>query len=160
MIESNLDTTKDQGHIVLCPNTSTSWRTTKIILCCISCIALLIATGFAFAGLWMILPFAGLEVMALVLLTLWVAHQCQRQQVIYLDGERILVEQGHHVPKFTWEAELFWTRLIIDKSPYRGHANRLILRSKHEQLEIGEFLNEQDKKKLIAELRGVVKVVS
>lgn len=160
MIESNLDSTIGQGHIVVCPNRSAHWQRTKLWLWCISTVALLISVGFALAGLWLILPFAGFEVMALVFLTSWVAHQCHRQQVIYIDDGRVLVEKGRHAPKVSWEAELFWARLVVDPPVYRGHPNKLFLRSKQQKIEIGEFLNEQDKKRLVAELRGMIHVVS
>lgn len=161
MIESNLDSSRGRGQIVVCPNSSGQWQTTKLFLWLVSILALLIATAFALLGLWLILPFAGLEILALVSLIYWVAHQCRRQQVIHVDDNRIRVETGHHSPSFTWESELFFTRLFIDKPPYRdGQPLKLFLRSQQQQLEIGEFLNEQDKKKLIAELRGVVAVVS
>lgn len=159
MIESNVDIARRHGHIVISPNLSVQWRTTKIFLWITSCFALLIASLFALAGLWMILPFTGVEVIALVLLMCWVACQCRRKQVIYVDDHRIRVEKGYRTAKRVWDSEIFWTRLIIDKSPHRGHQNKLFLRSKQRQLEIGEFLNEYDKKKLIAELRSLINVV-
>jgi len=159
MVESNIDIAQGRGHIVVSPNLSSQWHTTKILLWIISCIALLIAAIFASLGLWMILPFTGFEVLALVLLTYWVACRCRHKQVIHFDDNRIRVEKGYRTPRLAWDSELFWTRLIIGKSPYRGHPNKLILRSKQQQLEIGEFLNEHDKKKLIAELRHVISVV-
>lgn len=158
MVESNVDSAGD-GHIVVSPNLSSQWQTTKILLWIISCVALFIGTIFAFLGLWMILPFAGIEVLALVLVTYWVACRCRHKQVIHFDDNRIRVEKGYLTPRLAWDSELFWTRLIINKSPYRGHPSKLILRSKQQQLEIGEFLNEHDKKKLIAELRHVISVV-
>lgn len=161
MIESNLDISKGQGHIVVCPNMSGQWQTTKLFLWIVSSLALLIATVFALLGLWMILPFAGLEIIALVSLMYWVAHQCRRKQVIHLGENRIRVEKGFHLPNSTWESELFFTRLFIDKPPYRGgQPLKVFLRSKQQQLEIGEFLNEQDKKKLITELRGIINFVN
>ena len=161
MIESNLDSVKGQGQIVVCPNMSGQWQITKLFLLLVSCLALLIATAFAFLGLWLILPFAGLEIIALVSLIYWVAHQCRRKQVITFSESRVLVEQGIDIPKSRWESELFFTRLVIDKPPYRnGQPLKVYLRSQQQQLEIGEFLNEDDKKKLIAELRGVISIVN
>lgn len=156
MIESNVDIARGRGHIVLSPNQSAQWRVTKIFLWLTSCYMLLIASLFALAGLWMVFPFAGIEVIALVVLMSWVACQCRCKQVIYLCDNRIRIEKGYRSPRVVWDSEIFWTRLIIDKAPYRGHPNKLILRSKQQQLEIGEFLNEHDKKKLITELRNVI----
>lgn len=161
MIESYLDIAKGRGHIMVCPNMSGQWKTTKLFLWIVSSLALLIATAFALLGLWLILPFAGLEIVALVSLMVWVAHQGRRKQVIHFEDNRIRVEKGYHVPESTWESELFFTRLVIDKPPYRGgQPLKVFLRSKQQQLELGEFLNEQEKKKLIAELRSMINVVN
>ena len=161
MVESNLDISKGQGHIVVCPNMSGHWQITKLFLWIISCLALFIATAFALLGLWVILPFAGLEVMALVSLMYWVAHRCRRKQVITLNNNRILVETGYTSPESSWESELFFTRLYIDKPPYRdGKPMKVFLRGKQQQFEVGEFLNEEDKNKLITELRSVISIVN
>lgn len=159
MIESNIDIAQARGHIVVSPNLSAQWRTTKIFLCIVSTVVLVIASVFTLLGLWMILPFAGLEVFALIGVMYWVAHQCHQQQVIYLDDHRIRVEKGYRTPKLTWDSELFWTRLIVNKPPHHWHPKKLILRGRQQQLEIGEFLNETDKKMLIVELRPLISVV-
>ena len=158
MIESKLDSIKGEGHIMVCPNMSGDWRTTRLLLWLVSSVALIIAGSFASIGLWLILPFAGLEVIALVVLMWWVAHQCCRKQVITIEDNRVIVEKGYHSPNFTWESEIFWTRLVIHKPPYRGHPSRLFLCSRQETLEIGEFLDEKEKKNLVAEICQVVTV--
>jgi uncharacterized membrane protein len=161
MVESNLDISKGQGHIVVCPNMSGQWQTTKLFLWLISSLVLFIATIFALLGLWVILPFAGIEIIALVSLMYWVTHQCRRKQVITLSDNRIFVEAGYTSPGSSWESELFFTRLFVDKPPYRdGKPVKVFLRGRQQQLEIGEFLNEEDKQKLITELRSVIIVVS
>ena len=159
MVEISLDSTKQHGQIIMYPNRSASWQSVKRFLWVISIFAFTIAFTFAFYGLWMVLPFAGLEILALVLLMYWVALQCRRQQVIRFGDHQIIVEKGYETPNQTWTSELFWTRLVIDRPPGYGRPQRLYLRSKQQQLEIGEFLNEEDKKRLVAELRGVVNVV-
>ena len=159
MIESNLDIHQSEGHIIVCPNMSSRWKATRMLLWFISVLSISIGVFFALMGLWLILPFAGLEVMTLVTVMYWVAHQCCRQEVIHLDGDKLRVEKGYRTPHSSWESEIFWTRLIVDKPPYQGHPFRIILRGRDEQLEIGEFLNESDKKKLLSELRRLITVV-
>lgn len=159
MIESNIDMTLASGHIVVSPNLSAQWRTTKLFIWIVSSFALTIAVVFAMAGLWMILPFAGIEIFAIVVLMRHVARKCYRRQVIYLENGRIRVEKGHHSPQSVWDSELFWTRLIVKKATHPWHPDILILRGRQQQIEIGEFLNEQDKKQLVSALRGLVNVV-
>lgn len=161
MIDSDIDSEKGQGRIVLCPNMSGHWHTTRLLLVIVSLLALIIATAFALLGLWLILPFTGLEVVALISLMYWVAHQCRRKQVITLADNRVLVEKGIDSPEVSWESDLFFTRLIVEKPPYRGgQPLKIYLRSQQQQVELGEFLNEDDKKKLITELRNVISIVS
>jgi uncharacterized membrane protein len=160
MVESKLDIDNGKGHIVMCPNMSADWATTKRFLWGISLVSLAVATAFSLAGFWLVLPFAGIEVLSLVTFMYWVSHQCYRQQVIHFHDNHICVENGRHSPQQTWESELFWTRLVIRKPPYRGHPETLLLRNRQEQVEIGEFLNEEDKEKLVAELRKVISVVN
>jgi len=90
----------------------------------------------------------------------WVALQCRRQQVIRFGDHQIVVEKGYETPTQTWASELFLTRLIVARAPGPGRPQRLYLRGKQQQLEIGEFLNEEDKIRLVAELRGVVHIVN
>jgi len=160
IVEISLDSAKKQGQIVLCPNRSADWRTVKLFLWVVSVFALSIGLFFACFGLWMVLPFAGLEVLVLVAMMYWVALQCRRQQVIRYGDHQIVVEKGYESPEQTWASELFLTRLVIDRSPGFGRPQRLFLRGKQQQLEIGEFLNDEDKKKLVSELRGVVNIVN
>lgn len=159
MIKANIDMTLARGHIVVTPNLSTQWRTTKIFMWIVSVFALMIGFMFALTGLWMILPFAGIEVIVLVVLMYRVARKCHRQQVIYLDEDHIRVEKGYSSPKQSWDSELFWTRLIINRSPHAWHQDKLILRGRQQQIEIGEFLTDEDKKQLVARLRGLINVV-
>jgi len=159
MIETNIDNTLARGHIVVSPNLSAQWRTTKIFIWVVSSFALTIGLVFALAGLWMILPFAGLEVLAIVILMYHVARKCHRQQVIYLDDGRIRVEAGYRSPQLAWDDEVFWTRLIVNKANHPWHPDTLILRGRQQQIEIGEFLNAEDKKQLVAQLRPLVSVV-
>jgi len=160
MVESRLDIAGRQGQIILYPNRSASWKSIKQFLWAISVFAFTIAFSFAFFGLWMVLPFAGLEIFALVGLMYWVALQCRRQEVIRIVDHRIVVEQGYETPKKTWQSDLFMTRLVIDRPTGYGRPRRLFLRGSQQQLEIGQFLNEEDKKLLVAELRGVVGIVN
>lgn len=159
MVESNLDNDHSGGHIIVCPNLSANWRTTKWFILIVTVFTLMIGIGFAAAGLWMILPFAGIEVAVVVSVMYHVARQCYRQEVIHLKGDRVIVERGRRAPKQVWESEVFWTRLIVSNSLHTWHPDKLILRSRDRELEIGGFLNEQDKKKLVAEMRTVLAVI-
>ena len=122
----------------------------------VSFFALCLGVAFAFVGLWMILPFAGIEIIVLLIVMYRVARQCYRRQVIHLSPAKIRVEQGITQPHFVWESELFWTRLIVQQPGHVWHAPRIMLRGRNEQIEIGAFLTELEKNELIKKLRPFV----
>lgn len=159
MINAELNEETAAGHIVLSPNLSARWKTTKLFMFVVSSFALVIAISFASIGLWMILPFAGMEVLVLLIVMYRVSKKCYRKEVIRLNREAITVEQGQHFPRFRWHSELFWTRLIVQTPEHPWHSNKLILRGRHDQIEIGAFLNEQEKLDLLRQLRIYVSVV-
>lgn len=152
MISTELDRETAAGHIILSPNMSARWKTTKYFLYIVSTFALTIAVSFAAIGAWMILPFAGLEILALLIVMYRVSRKCYRKEVIHLNREAITVEQGLDKPHTRWNSELFWTRLIVQPSGHPWHSDKLYLRGRHDQIEIGSFLNDQEKQALVRQL--------
>ena len=55
--------------IIARPNQSATWNTNVLVLLVLSVPVLGIAAAFALLGAWLILPFAGLELLALALST-------------------------------------------------------------------------------------------
>jgi len=156
MVETRIDNARQQGHIILSPNLSARWKTNVYLLYLVSTFTLAIGIAFALAGLWLILPFAGLEVIALVWIVYSVAHKCHRIEVIHLGHDKVRVERGYRKPQSSWQSDTFWIRMIIAKQERPWHPLRVFLRGRDDQIEIGAFLNEADKRVLIKELRHFV----
>ena len=56
-------------------------------------VSLTVAVGFALAGYWPILPFAGLELLALGAALRWSLREGQRRELIRVDEDRVLVRK-------------------------------------------------------------------
>jgi len=158
MIETRQESI-EAGHIILSPNLSAQWKTNVRFLYIAAFFGLVIGLGFASVGLWMILPFTGLEILALVWLIYYVARKCHRIEVIHFDSEQVCVEGGFTSPKSSWRSDLFWTRLVVDGQSHSARPLRLYLRGRQEQIEIGAFLNHDDKRQLLRELRQYLPIV-
>lgn len=156
MVEAHIDSTCQQGQIILSPNLSARWKTNVYFLYLVSTFTLAIGIAFALAGLWLILPFAGLEVIALVWVVYSVAHKCHCIEVIHLSQDNVRVERGYRRPQSSWQSDTFWTRMIVARQERPWHPLRVFLRSRDDQIEIGAFLNDEDKRALIRELRHFV----
>ena len=155
MINVEYDQRKREGWIVLQPNRAASWRTNRNFLLVICGLSALIAGGFAFLGAWLILPFAGLEILLLVSL-LWhvnTVHSCQ--EVLHFSDAEVVVEKGRNKPVLKWKCQRPWCRINL----YRSHPwypQRLKLRCHHREIEIGEFLPENERNELRAYLRQIM----
>ena len=139
MISGQLDLQRHDSCIVLSPNLSARWQSTKIFLFIVSLFALSIAVAFALVGLWMILSFAGIEIIVMLILMYRVARQCYRKEVIHISPQKIRVEQGISQPHSVWESELFWARLIVQPPGHVWHAPKLYYEAGMSKLRLVAF---------------------
>jgi len=80
------------SRFVVMPNCSMSWQENKIFVASLAFISFSIAGGFALQGLWVILPFAGLEILALTGVLYWTGLQATHLEVISIDADNVHVE--------------------------------------------------------------------
>jgi uncharacterized membrane protein len=155
VIEIQYDQHKQEGRIVLQPNLAASWRANRIFLLVISGLSGLIAGGFAFLGAWLILPFAGLEIMLLASLLWYVYTVHSRQEVVHFSDSEVVVEKGRTRPVLKWKCQRPWCRFNLYNS-HPWYPQRLKLRCHHREIEIGEFLAENERNELRAYLRQIM----
>ena len=109
-------------------------------------VVLVIGIGFAIAGAWLILPFAGLEIALLGAAYLAYARHAADYERIELDAGRVRVEvaEGRAIRQIEFPSQ--GTRLCVEKE-------RLLLRGAGEELEIGRHLDAEARVKFAAELQ-------
>lgn len=133
-------------------NQSLSWRGNKLFIVYVAILSLGIAGFFALHGLWLILPFAGLEILALALgLYICCLHGRERE-VITIEAEQLLIEKGKDNPKQSWQFERAWLNLELKKSSLQGHPSKLLVRCKDNEIEIGKCLSNEERKGLATSL--------
>jgi len=146
MIETSIDQTTGLSIIVLRPNNSASWQFNMLIVGSLSFIAFCISTYFALHGLWLIFPFAGIEVGFLFVCLHLRMRANLNTEVITFDKDTVLVERGYYHAEQSWK----YHRAI------RGYPKQVFIRSHGKELELGSFLNKNDKEQLIKDLKHVV----
>lgn len=152
MAMTRRDTAEDERLFDLRPNAGVYWRQTLVIFLMLSVVCLGVATAFAFAGFWPILPFAGLEVVALGAALYVSARRGDYREVIRVGPERIRIEKGRRTPEQTWEFSRAWSTVELQRSPLRLHPARLLIRSGGDQVECGAFLTDEERESLASEL--------
>ena len=126
------------------------------VFAALALVTLAIGAGFALAGAWLVLPFAGLEVLLLGAAYLaYARHAADYERLEIEPGDlrgnlRVEVAQADRVERY---------RLVNAKVSVED--GRVVLRDAKEELEVGRYLGAEARAELAAELqkrliRGIV----
>ncbi|MDX1592698.1 MAG: DUF2244 domain-containing protein [Gammaproteobacteria bacterium] len=151
-------TAHDDGDglvLTLRPNGSLPWRAAK--WCCAAMLLLTsaIAGWFALRGAWLVLPFAGAE-MLLLGAALYLACRWSRQvEVIRVGPDSLVVQRGRSRPEEEHRFQRAWVRVILARDPTGWYPSRLLLRSHGRSLEVGARLVEEERQELAEALASL-----
>ena len=140
--------------ISLSPNSSLVGIYRIIFLSSITLICGGIAIIFYLMGASLILPFAGLELTILFIAFYLSFKWSSKVEKIYISQEIVKVEKGSKSAEYTWREFRTFTYFNVKKE--RDKTIRLSFRSKGNDIYIGEFLNEDDKKILKDEIKNII----
>ena len=155
-------TTRTASRLVIIakPNCSASWRANKLVLLALAVPSLGIATGFAMMGAWPILPFAGLELLAVGSALYYVNWKLQYRHVITLSEDSVRIDKGFYAPRQSWQFPRQGTGLAIVPEQHPWDGPGLSLQRTGESVSIGEFLSRDDSLKLADLLRREIRTGS
>ena len=108
-----------------------------------------IACAFAAMGAWMILPFAGIEMLVLYLAFRYVDRHAADYERVAIDGDRVRVERQEAGRTRQFEFNRCWARVVAS-----GGGERVALRSHGRELEIGHYMNDAQRLDLARALRS------
>jgi len=143
------ETKGDSLSIDLAPNKSSSINENLVFFGFLSLICLTFGIGFFVIGATMILPFAGLEVLALILILRINRKWLNQKQALYLDKLYVKIEKDDKKMIF----DRFLSKFLVEEN---NSKKVLYLKSNNEKIEIGSFLNEEEKEELIDLLKKKV----
>ena len=146
----------DSFRFVLSPNCSISWRELVLFYIFTCVVALAIGIFFTLQGLWLVLPFSGLEMLALGFALYLTSRKVNRKEVITLDQRRTRVEKGVQRIDQSWEFETPWIRLIDEPAGRLGRVRKLAIGSHGNYVEVGEFLDKSEKDRLAFQLKDCI----
>ena len=144
-----------RGFMVM-PNKVMPWHQLVYIYSIIAGFTLGVALGFFFQGLILILPFAGLELLALGVVLYISAWRGGVREVISITDDKIKVESGRDVPETSCEFNKVWAQVVLEHSWHNWYPSKLYIRSHGRQIEVGRFLNEEERRGLAKELRRAI----
>lgn len=148
-------TIKEDSYLIdVKPNGSLNGFARVIFLTSIAFICIGIATIFFLLGATLILPFAGLEILILIIAFYLNFNWSRQRQRIFLSKDLVLIQKGRSKLEYSWQEFRTFTSFHVDKSS--DEITKLSFRSKGKDIEIGEFLNQDDKKTLHKQMNFLV----
>jgi uncharacterized membrane protein len=140
--------------IIARPNQSASWRANLLLLFALSLPVLAIAVIFALLGAWLILPFAGAEMLALGAGLHYANRKQQFQQVITVSEDSVCIDQGRRTPSERWEFSRQNSGLTITNEQHPWDGPALCVHDRNDRVTLGDFLNREDSLELMALLQS------
>lgn len=104
-------------------------------------------------GAWYVLPFSVLELLILYAALKLVESRSGDFESIRVSGDRILVERRHRGRSSRHEFNRYWAQLVEADA---GHG-QLAMRSHGREVAFGEFLSDDQRTAVVAELRRFMK---
>ena len=156
MVEINCKNSGREYRFILAPNRSISWSELLLFYFFTCIVALAIGLFFTLQGLWLVLPFSGLEMLALGLALYVTSRKVYRREVITLDSDRIRVEKGAQQVDQSWEFRTPWVSISDDSGNQRSGRRRLVIGACGNCVEVGSFLANWEKEELAFQLKDCI----
>lgn len=143
--------------VLIQPNRSIGWNETVVILTLSFSLAIVIALSFLFMGAWVVVPFTGLEMLALFAALYYVGRQQQGYELLSIGKERVSLQYwlGHRY-RHGSDFQRYWLRLEVEKDKKNWYADRVKLCSHGRCEEIATRLAEEEKYELILALKQLL----
>ena len=156
MVAVQFDHRCDSGRFVVQPNSSLSWRGAIRFFTGMAAVTFGIAMAFAMQGAWLILPFAGLEMLVLGGALYVVARRNADWQAICVSEDLVeVVRHGGSCEQQSFQRA--WATVVHEPSRINGYPSRLLICSHGRSLEIGSCLGEAEKSYLARELGQAIR---
>jgi|TARA_X000000950_G_scaffold26172_1_gene28207 uncharacterized membrane protein len=139
----------DKFYIELRPNKSSSLRQNLLFFGMLSLICITFGVGFFIVGAPLILPFAGLEILALITIIKLNRDWSNQLQILAIDKLHVKITNNKRKKIY----DRFLSKFLIQE---KNGAKVILLQSRKEQIEIGRFLTADEKDELIAILKRKV----
>lgn len=133
-------------------NNSLSSRGRYTVIGSLALVTLAISLAFAAQGAWLILPFAGAEILVLYVAFRLIERHAGDFESISIRGDRVLIEQWETGAVQRFELNRHWAQVVLQPAA-RGRGEVITLRSHGREIEFGRHLSEARRREVACTLR-------
>ncbi len=163
MVSVSCDSHRNECQVIAEPDRSLNHRQTLLFFASVSFVVVAVAIGFTFLGAWLVLPFAGLELLALGAALYFSRANARMRETICVDPVRVhIYRQRANQPSACFGggegAGSFPTAwLRVRRSARRGwYPKRLFVGASGKWVELGNFLTEEQRDRLGSGIEATV----
>ena len=147
--------------IIARPNNSLAPLDSIKVLIVLMTIVVIIGLGFMHMGAWLVLPFAGLEILAFAMAFYFIYVHSSDFESITIEDERIVVEKRNYREITTTVFQRYWAQVsvreVVSSAGVYGKSG-LFISSHGKEVEFGRnFINDEQRVKLARDIREKLK---
>lgn len=116
-----------------------------------------VATGFSALGAWLVVPFAGLEVVVVGAALALVARQRSDYELVVVDDARLHIVRRAGGQRECVALSRYWARVSLARGNYGWYPSRLFIRSHGRAIEVGAWMTEDARKAFAHELAAAMR---
>jgi uncharacterized membrane protein len=145
-------------RLVIGPNASLTGRQAVLFFGWMALVSLAVAGFFTAFGFWPVLPFAGLELLALGVALRASLRRNRYREVVEFCDERIRVEFGMTGVGAALAVELprSPTRVLLERGSSRNAPTRLLLSCMGQRVEMARCLTDEERERLAERMRQLI----
>jgi uncharacterized membrane protein len=160
LVARQFDNFQGASRFLIRPNCSLPWRGVVRFYIGMVVVSFSIAIAFAVKGAWLILPFAGLEMLVLGVALYVVARRGSCWQTVSIHGDHIEVFEHDLSSERQRTFKRAWAQVKLEQARINGYPSRLTIRSHGHAVEIGGYLADKEREHLALELRLAMRLPS
>ncbi len=138
-------------------NCSASPRQLAAVFASIVALSFAIGVGFAAYGLWLVLPFVGVELVVLAAAFFCFGRHAGDYEVLELQAGRLRLEQVRGSRRSDWQVATPRARVEVDAGADRASSARLFLVAADRRVEFGAALVDERRRQLAHELNRALR---
>ena len=139
------------------PNRSMSARNLVVSVICLTVVCLTIALSFFSLGLWLVLPFAGLEIFVVGIVVGYTIRRSEDYEIIQIDDKNVVVTQRQGRAVQEKKFSRYWTRVRLQAGTTPLQPSRLEIGSHGKFIEVGRDLTQDSRQELTTRLNQVLR---
>lgn len=142
-------------RMIVRPNRMLTLRGMTVPFAGLTLVVLTIGIGFTLAGAWPVLPFAGLEMMAVGVVLYRLFRHADDHDRIIVERERVTVIRRRGRREWRDDFQRYWTKVVLERRR-GGQPSRLKVGSHGRYVVIATDVNEDERESLSATLSNII----